>query len=315
LQYLVEQFETVITWESVTFKGKNISDFPKCALPVSPADPNLLIGRQMICDSKGMSCTNVVGGAHVNYGFRPADKSGQAVIDDTVNIDTFEVLVAKKKKPTNPFKQMWSIFLPSAGRWFSFEPIALLCMIISSSRLFHLDVHLPDAREEPLLQIHGQWVQKSEQGMKSSSNMNIIARRGTTYRTRATRHSKNMANQDKNGIVKLKTLRTESKRPLGQVSLLRQPIMRHLSTISEIRDIETSPIIPKIRGTHWIEYDCHFEKDLRPYNVKILCQLGLRVLYSVWVCSLAFTSSSTQKGSLFPPRSAAASPWALNTLT
>lgn len=49
------------------------------------------------------------------------------------------------------------------------------------------------------------------------------------------------------------------------------------------------------------------------YKVNIFCQLGASVLYSVCVCNLAFTNSKTQKGSLLPPKSAAARPCALNT--
>lgn len=49
------------------------------------------------------------------------------------------------------------------------------------------------------------------------------------------------------------------------------------------------------------------------YKVKIFCQFGARVLYSVCVCNLEFTSSKTQNGSLLPPRSAAARPCARYT--
>lgn len=56
-----------------------------------------------------------------------------------------------------------------------------------------------------------------------------------------------------------------------------------------------------------LKYCCHSEiKKMETYNVNILSQVGLSVLYSVWVCKRAFTSSSTQNGSLFPPMSAAA---------
>lgn len=51
------------------------------------------------------------------------------------------------------------------------------------------------------------------------------------------------------------------------------------------------------------------------YKVKILFQLGVNVLYSVWVCNLALISSSTTNGSDLPPISAAARPVAPNTLT
>lgn len=51
------------------------------------------------------------------------------------------------------------------------------------------------------------------------------------------------------------------------------------------------------------------------HKVKIFCHDGERVLYSVCVCSLALTNSSTQKGSDFPPRSAAARPVARYTFT
>lgn len=50
------------------------------------------------------------------------------------------------------------------------------------------------------------------------------------------------------------------------------------------------------------------------YNVKILFQFGVSVLYSVWVWSLELISSSTQNGSDLPPKSAAANPVAPNTL-
>lgn len=50
------------------------------------------------------------------------------------------------------------------------------------------------------------------------------------------------------------------------------------------------------------------------YNVNILFHSGVRVLYSVWVCNLAFTNSTTQNGSLLPHRSAAANPCALKTM-
>ena len=49
--------------------------------------------------------------------------------------------------------------------------------------------------------------------------------------------------------------------------------------------------------------------------MKILFQLGLSVLYSVWVCSLELTSWRTQKGSDLPPISVDASPVARNTFT
>lgn len=49
------------------------------------------------------------------------------------------------------------------------------------------------------------------------------------------------------------------------------------------------------------------------YKVKIFCQFGVRVLYSVCVCNLEFMSSKTQNGSLLPPRSAAARPCARYT--
>lgn len=51
------------------------------------------------------------------------------------------------------------------------------------------------------------------------------------------------------------------------------------------------------------------------YNVKILFQFGVSVLYSVWVCKRALSNSKTQKGSDFPPISAAARPDAPYTLT
>ena len=51
------------------------------------------------------------------------------------------------------------------------------------------------------------------------------------------------------------------------------------------------------------------------HKVKTLPHSGHRVLYSVWVCRRALTSSSTQKGSLFPPRSAAIRFWAFITAT
>ena len=51
------------------------------------------------------------------------------------------------------------------------------------------------------------------------------------------------------------------------------------------------------------------------YKVKTFCQTGLRVLYSVCVATRLFTSSSTAKGSLLPPRSAELRPVALITLT
>ena len=47
--------------------------------------------------------------------------------------------------------------------------------------------------------------------------------------------------------------------------------------------------------------------------MKTLFHSGLRVLYSVCVCSRALTSSRTQKGSLWPPRSADFRPFALKT--
>lgn len=50
-------------------------------------------------------------------------------------------------------------------------------------------------------------------------------------------------------------------------------------------------------------------------KVKIFCQEGANVLYSVWVWRRAFPNSTTQNGSLFPPKSAAAKPVARNTLT
>lgn len=50
-------------------------------------------------------------------------------------------------------------------------------------------------------------------------------------------------------------------------------------------------------------------------KVNILFQDGVKVLYSVWVCRRALPNSRTQKGSLLPPRSAEARPWALNTFT
>lgn len=46
-------------------------------------------------------------------------------------------------------------------------------------------------------------------------------------------------------------------------------------------------------------------------NVKIFCQEGERVLYSVWVWRRELPNSRTQKGSLLPPKSAAARPVAL----
>lgn len=50
-------------------------------------------------------------------------------------------------------------------------------------------------------------------------------------------------------------------------------------------------------------------------KVNIFCQEGDSVLYSVCVCNRALPSSRTQKGSLLPPKSAAAKPVALYTLT
>lgn len=51
------------------------------------------------------------------------------------------------------------------------------------------------------------------------------------------------------------------------------------------------------------------------YNVKILFQFGISVLYSVCVCSRELISSSTQNGSDLPPKSAATNPVAPNTFT
>lgn len=51
------------------------------------------------------------------------------------------------------------------------------------------------------------------------------------------------------------------------------------------------------------------------YNVNILFQLGINVLYSVCVCNRELTNSSTQNGSDLPPKSAAAKPVAPNTFT
>lgn len=53
----------------------------------------------------------------------------------------------------------------------------------------------------------------------------------------------------------------------------------------------------------------------KTYNVKIFCQDGERVLYSVWVWRRELTSSKTQNGSDLPPKSAAANPVARKTLT
>lgn len=47
--------------------------------------------------------------------------------------------------------------------------------------------------------------------------------------------------------------------------------------------------------------------------MNILFHSGDKVLYSVLVCKREFTISTTQKGSLFPPISAAANPSALKT--
>lgn len=51
------------------------------------------------------------------------------------------------------------------------------------------------------------------------------------------------------------------------------------------------------------------------YNVNILFQFGVNVLYSVCVCRRALTSSRTQKGSDLPPMSADARPVAPYTFT
>lgn len=50
------------------------------------------------------------------------------------------------------------------------------------------------------------------------------------------------------------------------------------------------------------------------YNVNILFQFGVNVLYSVCVCNLLLTSSRTQNGSDLPPMSADARPVALKTM-
>ena len=48
--------------------------------------------------------------------------------------------------------------------------------------------------------------------------------------------------------------------------------------------------------------------------MNILFHSGQRVLYSVFVCNLAFTSCKTQNGSLLPVKSAAATDSALYTI-
>jgi hypothetical protein len=51
----------------------------------------------------------------VQHGFRPAQKHTSGGLYQVVT-DTFDVLVAKKRKPENPLRQIWSVALPAAGR-------------------------------------------------------------------------------------------------------------------------------------------------------------------------------------------------------
>lgn len=51
-----------------------------------------------------------------------------------------------------------------------------------------------------------------------------------------------------------------------------------------------------------------YTTDNLTYNVNILFQFGVNVLYSVCVCNLLLTNSRTQNGSDFPPISADAKP-------
>ena len=63
--------------------------------------------------------------------------------------------------------------------------------------------------------------------------------------------------------------------------------------------------ISHITVKHSYTLDSGLEKA---YKVKTFCQTGARVLYSVCVRRRSFTSSSTAKGSLLPPRSAECNP-------
>lgn len=61
----------------------------------------------------------------------------------------------------------------------------------------------------------------------------------------------------------------------------------------------------ELRGQHNLE-----TTHAPTYKVKIFIQFGVKVLYSVCVCNLAFPNSKTQNGSDLPPKSAAAKPLA-----
>jgi hypothetical protein len=107
-QYLVDSDDTVMEWLPMKKDGT----LPNCALPVNDKS-DVYIGRKMTCDSTGF-CTNYAGGAVKVYGFRMAEKTLIGKRDKVVYTD-FEVLVSRKKIEENPWRQMWSVFLPSAA--------------------------------------------------------------------------------------------------------------------------------------------------------------------------------------------------------